>query len=287
MTKLLAVGDGHGTPVFASLLFGVGIVQECGTEAGRRACLVSLMCRCCPPGRTGAVAAPCKRAGAAPVPSPCQRPRSRAAGRGSNARGAPSYLTLTPAQAEVVFNKDKQGAPMEAMLKVLDGKLAGRTFLVGEAVSAADVALASHLLFFRVFMPQVRLPGPRLPRAPLQRAAPGCQGCGRSQSACASRQLQPEVHSLGVRACSLKLCAGRATCVTSGTALAGRAWNMHRWTWGTGRQLPHIPSAWASGPRAPRRLCAPPICTWRRRSRRGPAGSAGCNMPWNDLITGM
>ncbi len=90
----------------------------------------------------------------------------------------------------MVFNKDKQGAPMEAMLKVLDGKLTGRTFLVGEAVSAADVALASHLLFFRVFMPQVRLPGARLPRAPLQRAAPGRQGCGCSHSARASRQLQ-------------------------------------------------------------------------------------------------
>ena len=57
-----------------------------------------------------------------------------------------------------MFNKDKQGAPLEAMLKVLDGKLAGRTFLIGEAVSAADAALASHLLFFRVFVPQVPLP---------------------------------------------------------------------------------------------------------------------------------
>jgi hypothetical protein len=133
--------------------------------------------------RPGAVAAPCKPAGAAPVPSPCQRPRSRAAGRGSNARVAPSHLTLNPTQAEVVFNKDKQGAPMEAMLKVLDGKLTGRTFLVGEAVSAADVALASHLLFFRVFMPQVPPPGPRLPRAALQRGAPECQRSGRSQRA--------------------------------------------------------------------------------------------------------
>ncbi len=134
----------------------------------RLACLVTLTCRCRPPGCTGAVAAPCKPAGAAPVSGPCQCPRLRAARRGNQ------RAWRVPGQAEVLFIKDKQGAPMEAMLRVLDGKLAGRTFLVGEAVSAADVALASHLLFFRVFVPQVRQPGPRLPHAPLQRAAPAC-----------------------------------------------------------------------------------------------------------------
>jgi len=124
----------------------------------------------------------------------CQHPLPCAAERGSQ------RAWRAPAQAEALFNKDKQGAPLEAMLRVLDGKLAGRTFLFGEDVSAADVALASHLLFFRVFVPQVRLPGPRLPRAPLQRAAPGCQVYGRS-SAYAFRQLQPEMQLLGVRAC--------------------------------------------------------------------------------------
>ena len=132
----------------------------------------------------------------------CQRLLPRAARRSSDARRA-------PAQAETVFNKDKQGAPLEALLKALDGQLAGRTFLVGQAVSAADVALASHLLFFRVFLPQVPPPGARLPHAPLQRPAPGRPAWGCCQSARASRQLQPELRLLGARTCCLKACAGR------------------------------------------------------------------------------
>ncbi len=51
-TKLLAEGDDQSAPVFASLLFRAGIVRQGGTEAGRRACLVSLISRCCPPGRS-------------------------------------------------------------------------------------------------------------------------------------------------------------------------------------------------------------------------------------------
>lgn len=93
---------------------------------------------------------------------------------------AATRLSRAGTQAEVLFNKDKQGPPFEALLGALDGKLAGRTFLVGETVTPADVALASHLLFLTFYMPQVlllRLAGSSLSVARLLHAHACCRTC--------------------------------------------------------------------------------------------------------------
>ena len=86
-----AAGGGYITSVSCKHCcygyYGLGCPRV--SEAGRRACLLSLACRCCPTGRKGAVAAPCEPPAPHLSPAPCQRPRPRVARRGSQLRGAP------------------------------------------------------------------------------------------------------------------------------------------------------------------------------------------------------
>ena len=63
-------------------------------------------------------------------------------------------------QVELVFKKNLPEGSIEKLLDYLEARLAAHPFIEGEEFSVGDVAVASHLLFFKVYLPQVSARSP-------------------------------------------------------------------------------------------------------------------------------
>ena len=58
----------------------------------------------------------------------------------------------------MLFRKDLPESYQENILGYLETRLAAHPFVAGEDFTCGDVAVGAHLLFFKVFLPEVRLP---------------------------------------------------------------------------------------------------------------------------------
>ncbi|KAK9835303.1 hypothetical protein WJX81_000362 [Elliptochloris bilobata] len=59
--------------------------------------------------------------------------------------------------AELLFNKNLPEGRMEAVMTYLESRLAAHPFVAGPEFTIADVAVGSHLVFSKVFLPQLDL----------------------------------------------------------------------------------------------------------------------------------
>ena len=59
-------------------------------------------------------------------------------------------------QVELAFKKNLPEGSVEGVVGHLDARLAAHPFVAGEDFTVGDVAVSSYLLFFKVFLPQVR-----------------------------------------------------------------------------------------------------------------------------------
>ena len=58
----------------------------------------------------------------------------------------------------MLFNKNLPESHREGVMGYLEARLADHPFVAGEEFTVGDVAVGSHLLFCKVFLPQVRSP---------------------------------------------------------------------------------------------------------------------------------
>ena len=58
----------------------------------------------------------------------------------------------------MLFRKDLPESYQEGILGYLETRLGAHPFVAGEEFTCGDVAVGAHLLFFKVFLPQVRSP---------------------------------------------------------------------------------------------------------------------------------
>ena len=74
--------------------------------------------------------------------------------------GFPIYYqqAVTLLQADLLFRKDLPESYQENILGYLETRLAAHPYVAGEEFTCGDVAVGAHLLFFKVFLPQVHSP---------------------------------------------------------------------------------------------------------------------------------
>lgn len=58
----------------------------------------------------------------------------------------------------MLFNKDLPESHREGVMGYLDLRLAAHPFVAGGEFTVGDAAVGAHLLFCKVFLPQVRSP---------------------------------------------------------------------------------------------------------------------------------
>ena len=63
-------------------------------------------------------------------------------------------------QAELLFNKNLPEGRLESVLDYLETRLAANPFVAGGDCTVGDVAVASYLLFCKVYLPHVRALSP-------------------------------------------------------------------------------------------------------------------------------